>query len=51
MNLDLECFSYAKEINFEYIQSEKLRLRKFNLEFGQDGNQVINEMRLDKAFV
>jgi hypothetical protein len=50
-NLDLGCFSYAEEINFKFIHPEKLGLRKFNLEFCQDGNQVINEVQLDKTFL
>jgi len=49
--LDMKYFSHAKERNSEYIQIEKLRLRKFNLEFLQDGSKYVNEMHLDKALV
>jgi len=47
----MKYFSHAKERNSEYIQIEKLRLRKFNLEFLQDGSKYVNEMHLDKALV
>jgi len=47
----MKYFSHAKERNSEYMQTEKLRLRKFNLEFLQDGSKFINEMRLDKDLV
>ena len=49
--MDMKYFSHAKERNSEYIQIEKLRLRKFNLEFLQDGSKYVNEMHLDKALV
>jgi hypothetical protein len=51
MNLDMKYFSHAKERNSAYIQTEKLRLRKFNLEFLQDGSKFVNEMHLNKALV
>lgn len=47
----MKYFSHAKERNSEYTQTEKFRLRKFNLEFLQDGSKFINEMRHDKALV
>jgi len=47
----MKYFSHAKERKTEYIQTEKLRLRKFNLKFLKDGSKFINEMRLDKTLV